>query len=73
MPKNHKNNNKSEQLKRLKYFNERRTTSHWPYKINVNSLQPQTYGDKNRLIDYSKLPDINLEDEIFYEEIKKLI
>ena len=47
--------------KRKKYFNERRTTSHWPYPLKVNSLQPQTYGDKTRLIDYSKLkkPDLS--------------
>lgn len=38
LPKNNKDNTKSEQQKRLKYFNEKRTTSHWPYKINVNSF-----------------------------------
>lgn len=71
LPKNHKDNTKSEQIKRLKYFNEKRTTSHWPYKINVNSLQPRTYGDKTKLIDYTKLPKIDLEE--YLEEIYKLI
>ena len=59
--------------RRLKYFLERRTTSHWPYKINVNSLQPQTYGDNSKLIDYTKLPKINLEDEPYYDDIKNLL
>jgi len=59
------------QNKRLKYFLEKRTTSHWPYKINVNSLQPQTYGNNSLKIDYSKLPCINLDKYI--EEIYKLI
>ena len=39
--------------KRLKYFN-RRTTTHWPCPIYVNSFQPQTFGVKS-LIGYSKL------------------
>jgi len=60
LPKNVKANNKTQSQKRLKYFNERRTTSHWPYPLNVNSLQPQTYGDESKLIDYSKLPKPNL-------------
>ncbi len=61
LPKNVKNNNINQQNKRLKYFNERRTTSHWPYPLNVNSLQPQTYGDKSKLIDYSRLLKPNLD------------
>ena len=60
LPKNVKENNKTQSQKRLKYFNEKRTTSHWPYPLNVNSLQPQTYGDESKLIDYSKLPKPNL-------------
>lgn len=71
LPKIHKDNTKSEETKRLKYFNEKRTTSHWPYKINVNSLQPQTYGDNSKLIDYSKLPEIDLEE--YLTQIFKLI
>ena len=41
--------------KRQKYFIEKRTTSHWAYPVKVNGLQPQTYGKKELLIDYSKL------------------
>ena len=73
LKKNHKDNNKAEQHKRLKYYLERRTTSHWPYKINVNSLQPQTYGNSDRQLDYSKLPKICLEAEPFYSQIRELI
>ena len=73
LPKDNKLNTKTEQTKRLKYFNEKRTTSHWPYKINVNSLQPQTYGDDSRLIDYDNLPKIDLENEPFFDDIKKLL
>lgn len=71
LPKNVKENNSSMQKKREKYFIERRTTSHWPYPLNVNGLQPQTYGDKSKLIDYSSLPKPNLDNYI--ELIKKLI
>jgi len=62
LPDNHKKNSNSMKAKRLKYFNERRTTSHWPCPINVNSKQPQTYGDSSRLIDYSKLIKPNIDD-----------
>jgi len=41
--------------KRMDYFLERRTTSHWAYPVKVNGLQPQTYGKKELLIDYKKL------------------
>lgn len=71
LPKVNKKNNKSLQEKRLKYFNELRTTSHWPYPINVNGLQPQTYGNKEREIDYSKLTKPNLEP--YMDTIMKLI
>uniref|UniRef100_A0AB39JBJ1 Phytanoyl-Coa Dioxygenase n=1 Tax=Florenciella sp. virus SA2 TaxID=3240092 RepID=A0AB39JBJ1_9VIRU len=62
LPKNHPKNTKNMQAKRLKYFKDRRTTSHWPCPIKVNSLQPQTYGDNSRLIDYSMLNVPDLED-----------
>jgi len=71
LPENHPKNTKSMKTKRLKYYNERRTTSHWPCPIRVNSLQPQTYGDKSRLIDYSLLTPPNL--ECFESEIMKLL
>ncbi len=71
LPKNVKENNKTQTQKRLKYFNERRTTSHWPYPLNVNGLQPQTYGDESKKIDYSKLivPDLSK----YIDTIKMLI
>ena len=62
LPSNHKKNTSSMKQKRLKYFNERRTTSHWPCPISVNSKQPQTFGDSSRLIDYSLLNEPDLED-----------
>jgi len=71
LPKNHKKNTKAMQKKRLKYFNERRTTSHWPCPIKVNSKQPRTYGNKDMLIDYSKIQRENFDDIL--EEIKKII
>ena len=71
LPKNVKQNNISMKKKREKYFLERRTTSHWAYPIKVNSLQPQTYGDESKLIDYSSLPKPNLTE--YMEVIKTLI
>jgi len=60
LPKSHKNNTKSQKIKRVKYFEERRTTSHWTCPIKVNSLQPQTYGDESKKINYEELrkPDL---------------
>ena len=71
LPKQSSKNTKAMQAKRLKYFKERRTTSHWAYPIRVNSLQPQTYGDKSKLIDYSALEEPNLENLL--ESIQTLI
>ena len=62
LPKNGKGNTESMKKKRRKYFNEKRTTSHWAYPIRVNGLQPQTYGDRSRMIDYESLPTIELDD-----------
>lgn len=71
LPKTHAKNTASMKKKRLKYFEERRTTSHWPAPIYVNGKQPQTYGDATKLIDYSTLvsPDISDLDA----EIRKLL
>lgn len=71
LPKDHPKNTKNMKAKRLKYYNDRRTTSHWPCPIRVNSLQPQTYGDNSRLIDYSSLTSPNLQE--FESEIMKLL
>lgn len=71
LPKSHPKNTKAQQNKRLKYFKERRTTSHWPCPIRVNSLQPQNYGDKSRVIDYTLLKPPDL--ERFMDIIKTII
>ena len=71
LPKKNKNNSEKMREKRLKYFDEQRTTSHWPYPIKVNGLQPQRYGDTKRVIDYSNIPNNNLED--YMEKILKII
>jgi hypothetical protein len=62
LPDTHKQNTPSMKTKRLKYFYDRRTTSHWPTPISVNGLQPQTYGDNSKIIDYTKLVPPQLED-----------
>ena len=71
LPDNHKKNTESMKVKRLKYFNERRTTSHWPAPISVNGKQPQTYGDSSKLINYEDLVPPDLDD--LEEEIMKLL
>ena len=70
-PKNHQNNTPAIKKKRRKYFEDRRTTSHWPAPVKVNSKQGRTYGNNSNLIDYSKLkiPDLNS----MIEDIEKLI
>ncbi len=55
LPKNAPGNTKKMREKRRLYFETRRTTSHWPYPLHVNGLQPQTYGDVTRTIDYEGL------------------
>ena len=71
IPKDHKDNTKAMQAKRLKYFTERRTTSHWPAPIKVNGLQPQHRGNKAYEINYDALPKPKLED--LMPEIEKLL
>ena len=71
LPKNHPANTQSMKKKRLKYFEEQRTTSHWPYPIKVNSLQPRTYGNKDLLINYDDLKFNDLKE--FEDDIKKLL
>ena len=70
-PKCHIANTDVIQKKRQKYFIERRTTSHWPAPIKVVGLQPNTYGNNDLLIDYNKLPNVDLNE--FEDEIKKLL
>ena len=62
LPDDNKLNSKSIKTKLLKYFEERRTTSHWPYPIRVNSKQPQTYGDDSLVIDYTKITKPEIDD-----------
>ena len=71
LPKTHLKNTKAQKIKRLKYFEDKRTTTHWPSPIKVNGLQPQTYGDNTRKVDYSVLrkPDLTR----FMDVIKTLI
>ena len=71
LPKNNPNNTNSQTKKRKKYFNERRTTTHWPYPIRVNGKQPQTYGDNSRLINYDLLTKPNLDK--YLKDIEELI
>ena len=71
LPKSHIKNTKSQIEKRKKYFEELRTTSHWPCPLKVNGLQPQTYGDDSKLIDYELLVKPDLSN--YMEMIEKLI
>lgn len=59
------------QEKRINYFLDERTTSHWPYPLKVNGLQPQHYGNKELIIKYEELKPANLEDLI--DEINKIL
>ena len=71
LPKNNPKNTKAMTKKRAKYFEDMRTTTHWPYSIKVNGLQPQTYGNTEMLIDYSKVVKPDLSD--LMQEILKII
>lgn len=71
LPKSHLKNTSSMIRKRAKYFEEKRTTSHWPAPIRVNSLQPQHFGNTELLIDYTQLQKPNLEP--YLDIIKQLI
>ena len=71
LPKSHPKNTEAMKLKRRKYFDEKRTTSHWPAPIRVNGKQPRTFGDKSKVIDYSILKQPKLDD--LMDEIIKVI
>lgn len=66
LPKNKEGNDEKEQRHRKRYFETRRTTSHWPYPMNVIPNQPNLYNYYNQdfpiFIDYESLPVPNLED-----------
>ena len=61
LPRDSPKYTKSIKTKRKLYFKTLRTTSHWPYPVKVNGLQPRNWGDKTLKIDYDKLvkPDLN--------------
>ena len=62
MPRGDPRNTSAMQKKRKQYFDEGRTTTHRPFPIQVNGLQPQTYGDDRLLVDYDALPAPQLAD-----------
>ena len=71
LPRKHPKNTPIMAKKRRQYFEERRTTSHWPYPLKVNGLQPRSWGDDTLKIDYSLLKKPNL--TRFQEAIETLI
>lgn len=71
LPRSHPKHTKQIAEKRRKYFEERRTTSHWSAPVHVNGKQPQTFGDSSREIDYALLMPPELDDLL--PEIEKLI
>lgn len=60
LPANIPSNTEAMCKKRKKYFEELRTTSHWPSPIHVNNKNPRTFGNFKHMIDYDKLkkPDL---------------
>ena len=70
-PRNHPKNTTKMNEKRKKYFTEKRTTSHWPAPVSVNSLQPRTFGNPNLQIDYGLLTEPDLNDMM--ADIEKLL
>lgn len=66
LPKNKERNTEREQIYRKIYYETRRTTSHWPYPMNVVPGQPLRYNYYNEenpiIIDYDSLPKPNLDD-----------
>ena len=66
LPKNKEGNTEREQIYRKKYYETKRTTSHWPYPMNVVPSQPLTYNYYNEenpiIIDYDSLPEPYLDD-----------
>ncbi len=63
LPKYHPSNTLGMQRTRRKYYEKRRTTSHWPYPLSVNAAQPP---DKVLTV-----PNVDLSP--YEEEIKKLL
>jgi len=64
LPRENAANTSKQAEKRLKYFEDKRITSHWPYTVHVNGSQPQTYGDNTMLIDYERVVYDELSEEL---------
>ena len=62
LPRNGAENSATEQAKRKKYLLEHRTTSHWPYRVKVNSAQPHTFGNAANAVDVAALVHDDLSD-----------
>ena len=75
LPRDNKQNTEYECNKRLRYFHNIRTTSHWPYPLNAVPEQPNMYNYYNPkapiIIEYSRLPEPDLSDLI--DKIEKII
>ena len=75
LPKNKKENNEKQQNQRHKFFEKRRTTSHWPYPMNAIPKQPNFHNyynpDNPIIIDYNSLPTPKIDD--LREEIEKVL
>lgn len=75
LPKNNEKNDSKQQKQRRKFYENLRTTSHWPYPMNPVPEQPNTYNyyfpDEKIFIDYDSLPKPELDD--LKEEIVKLL
>ena len=75
LPRDNIQNTETECKKRLRYFENMRTTSHWPYPLNAVPEQPNMYNYYNPkapiIIEYNQLPEPHLID--LMSEIKKII
>ena len=71
LPKNHPKNTLGMRKKRRKYFEERRTTSHWPCPIKVNGKQGRNFGNERLRINYENLRKPDLADMM--DEINRLL
>ena len=75
LPKYNEGNNQKEKNKRKNYFKNLRTTSHWPYPMNVVPEQPNNYNYYNPenkiIIDYQSLMKPKIDDLI--EQIEELL
>jgi hypothetical protein len=63
LPKHHPSNTDGMKRTRQKYYEKRRTTSHWPYPLSVNAAQPP-----DRII---TVPTVDLSE--YEEEIQKIL